>query len=865
MVRAADSDNFLIQHTDFSLREQVNYPNGGISRFYDNGIDMVIIDENICDHNPDEPVFSYMLITDKQNSYIHQFKRVFRFLGYIQSEVDSYLANDEMTLPEDYRITVGDRAEQADEVLYVPAALALHQRPGIPGIRSTFGTGTELLNSLRLMYSRLASHRCPNGHYVEPTLKVAAEQEILCPICGEQVQPPSSEELAFNSQGVCPECGGTGRVRTVNIDSLVPDDSISIDDGAVAPWNSLMWSLMTDVCREMGVRTDIPFRELTEKEKDIVYHGPAEKKHIFYKAKNSNQAGELDFTYYNAVYTVENALAKVKDEKGMKRVEKFLKEEICPQCQGSRLSEKARAPKLRGIGLAEACQMTLKDLVVWVADVPDSLPEEMRPMAESICESFQTAAKRLMDLGLSYLSLDRAAATLSTGERQRMQLARAVRNRTTGVLYVLDEPSIGLHPSNINGLNAVMHDLIADGNSVLLVDHDTQILSEADWIVEMGPEAGNGGGYVIAEGTIPEITKNPASMIGPFLAQKTNLPVREQTHAENMFDLGVIHLSTNAIHTVKPLEVDIPKGRLTVVTGVSGSGKTTMVLESLIPGLEAALNGETLPEHVKNVSAEGISHVKLIDASPIGINIRSTVATYANVHDELRKIYAKTDDAKRMKYKAKDFSYNTGNLRCPACDGTGQITLDVQFLPDVDVVCPECKGSRYAKAAWQVCYEKEPGKRYSLPQMMAMDVNTALQAAGDWKVVRQRLEVLRDLGLGYLTLGEATPGLSGGEAQRLKLASEMGKGQFDSVFVFDEPTIGLHPLDVKTLLQVFQALVDQGATVIVIEHDLDVIRNADYIIDMGPEGGEAGGRIAAVGTPEQVTENENSVTGKFIR
>lgn len=763
------------------------------------------------------------------------------------------------------RRMTGAAKAQVDEVLYVPAALALHQRPGIPGIRSTFGTGTELLNSLRLMYSRLASHRCPNGHYVEPTLKVAAEQEILCPICGEQVQPPSSEELAFNSQGVCPECGGTGRVRTVNIDSLVPDDSISIDDGAVAPWNSLMWSLMTDVCREMGVRTDIPFRELTEKEKDIVYHGPAEKKHIFYKAKNSNQAGELDFTYYNAVYTVENALAKVKDEKGMKRVEKFLKEEICPQCQGSRLSEKARSPKLRGIGLAEACQMTLKDLVVWVADVPDSLPEEMRPMAESICESFQTAAKRLMDLGLSYLSLDRAAATLSTGERQRMQLARAVRNRTTGVLYVLDEPSIGLHPSNINGLNAVMHDLIADGNSVLLVDHDTQILSEADWIVEMGPEAGNGGGYVIAEGTIPEITKNPASMIGPFLAQKTNLPVREQTHAENMFDLGVIHLSTNAIHTVKPLEVDIPKGRLTVVTGVSGSGKTTMVLESLIPGLEAALNGETLPEHVKNVSAEGISHVKLIDASPIGINIRSTVATYANVHDELRKIYAKTDDAKRMKYKAKDFSYNTGNLRCPACDGTGQITLDVQFLPDVDVVCPECKGSRYAKAAWQVCYEKEPGKRYSLPQMMAMDVNTALQAAGDWKVVRQRLEVLRDLGLGYLTLGEATPGLSGGEAQRLKLASEMGKGQFDSVFVFDEPTIGLHPLDVKTLLQVFQALVDQGATVIVIEHDLDVIRNADYIIDMGPEGGEAGGRIAAVGTPEQVTENENSVTGKFIR
>lgn len=764
------------------------------------------------------------------------------------------------------RRMTGAAKAKVDEVLYVPAALALHQRPGIPGIRSTFGTGTELLNSLRLMYSRLASHRCPNGHYVPPTLKVAAEQEILCPECGAKVQAPSAEELAFNSQGACPNCGGTGSVRTVDIDSLVPDDSISINDGAVAPWNSLMWSLMTDVCREMGVRTDVPFRELTEREKDIVYHGPAEKKHILYKAKKSNQAGELDFTYYNAIYTVENALAKVKDEKGMKRVEKFLKEEVCPACGGSRLSEAARAPRLRGIGLDEACKMTLGELVDWVAGVPDSLPEEMRPMAEAICESFQTVARRLMDLGLSYLSLDRVASTLSTGERQRMQLARAVRNRTTGVLYVLDEPSIGLHPSNIQGLNAVMHDLVADGNSVLLVDHDTQILSESDWIIEMGPEAGAGGGYVIAQGDIPQIIANPDSMIGPFLARKADMDmrVREQARAEEMFDFGTLHLSTDAIHTVKPLEVDIPKGRLTVVTGVSGSGKTTMVLESLIPGLEASLQGATLPAHVKQISAEGIAHVKLIDASPIGINVRSTVATYANVHDELRKIYAKTPDAKEAGYKAGDFSYNTGKLRCPVCDGTGQISLDVQFLPGVDVPCPECNGSRYGKEAWQIGYETKQGAKYSLPQLMDMDVNTALEAAAEWKVVRQRLQVLKNLGLGYLTLGEETPSLSGGEAQRLKLASEMGKGQADSVFVFDEPTIGLHPLDVQTLLGVFQALVDQGATVLVIEHDLDVIRNADYVIDMGPGGGAAGGRVVAVGTPKQIAANKDSITGKYI-
>ncbi|RHQ26068.1 excinuclease ABC subunit UvrA [Clostridiaceae bacterium AF29-16BH] len=762
------------------------------------------------------------------------------------------------------RRMTGAAKAQVDEVLHVPAALALHQRPGVPGIRSTFGTGTELLNSLRLMYSRLASHRCPNGHYLKPTLAVAAGSELICPECGAHFYAPSAEELAFNSQGACKRCGGTGSVRTVDLDTLVPDDTLSIDDGAVAPWNSLMWSLMTDVCREMGVRTDIPFKDLTDQEKEIVYHGPAEKKHIFYKAKKSNQAGELDFTYYNAVYTVENALAKVKDEKGMKRVEKFLKEETCPECDGSRLSDRARAPKLREISLDEACRMTLGELVEWVAGVPESLPEEMHPMAERICESFQSAARRLMDLGLSYLSLNRAASTLSTGERQRMQLARAVRNRTTGVLYVLDEPSIGLHPSNIVGLNAVMHDLIADGNSVLLVDHDTQILKESDWIIEMGPEAGAGGGYVIAQGTIPEIAENKASMIGPFLSGKADAKMRKQTAEQELFSMGIIHLSTDSIHTVKPLEVDIPKGRLTVVTGVSGSGKTTMVLESLVPGLQAVTSGGKLPAYVKAIQAEGISHVKLIDATPIGINVRSTVATYANVHDELRKVYARTADAKNAGYKAGDFSYNTGALRCPVCDGTGEISLDVQFLPDVDIPCTECRGTRYKKEAWQIFYENKAKKKYSLPQLMEMDVHTALEATKDLKTVHQRLEVLEKLGLGYLTLGEETPSLSGGEAQRLKLASEMGKGQSDSVFVFDEPTIGLHPLDVFTLLQVFQTLVDNGATVIVIEHDLDVIRNADYMIDMGPGGGEAGGRIVAAGTPEQVAKNPDSVTGRFL-
>ena len=762
------------------------------------------------------------------------------------------------------RMTQAAHAD-VDDVLYVPAALALHQRPGVPGIRSTFGTGTELLNSLRLMFSRLASHRCPNGHYCPPSMSVAAEREIVCPVCGVSFFGPGAEELAFNSQGACKRCGGTGTVRTVDERTLIPDETLSIDEGAVAPWNSLMWSLMTDVCRAMGVRTDIPYRELTDEEKEIVLHGPMVKKHIFYRPKKADTAtaGEMDFTYYSAAATVLNALNKVTDEKGMKRVEKFLREELCPDCGGTRLSDAARAPKLRGLGLDEVCRMPLNELCDWVRGVPASLPEEMRPMAESICASFHLVAKRLMDLGLSYLSLDRAASTLSTGERQRMQLARAVRNRTTGVLYVLDEPSIGLHPSNIVGLTGVMHDLVADGNSVLLVDHDTQILKEADWIIEMGPEAGAAGGRVIAEGTIPQIAQNAASRIGPFLSGD-NKVLRPRTPKEALFAPGTIHLSTGSLHTVKPLEVDIPKGRLTVVTGVSGSGKTTLILESLVPALEALTAGKALPDHVKAVTAEGIAHVKLIDATPIGINIRSTVATYANVHDELRKIYARTQDAKDRGRKASAFSYNTGELRCPVCDGTGCVSLDVQFLPDVDIPCPECRGSRYAKEAWQIRHVNRSGEAHSLPELMALDVNTVLGFCKDMKLVHSRLEVLQSLGLGYLTLGEETPSLSGGEAQRLKLASEMGRLQTDSVFVFDEPTIGLHPLDVQTLLRVFQTLIENGATVIVIEHDLDVIRNADYIIDMGPGGGEQGGRVVACGTPEEIRNNKNSITGQFL-
>lgn len=760
------------------------------------------------------------------------------------------------------RMTQAPRAE-VDEVLYVPAALALRQRPGVPGLRSTFGTGTELLNVLRLIFSRLASHRCPNGHRVPPATDVAAGKELVCPECGAHFFAPSAEELSFNGRGACTRCGGTGVVRTVDRSTLVPDESLTIDEGAVAPWNTLMWSLMTDVCRAMGVRTNVPFRDLTPEEKKIVFEGPAVKKHILYRPKNGEGATPLDFTFFNAVYTVENALSKVKDEKGMRRVERFLRAIPCPDCEGTRLSAAARAPEVAGITLDAACRMTLRDLALWVDGLPETVPESMRTMAENLAESFRSTARRLMDLGLSYLTLDRSSASLSTGERQRMQLARAVRNRTTGVLYVLDEPSIGLHPANLKGLTGVIRDLVSDGNSVLLVDHDASLLSEVDHLIELGPGAGVEGGRILTQGPLAVVRKDPASKIAPYL---TDHPLfrTERAASEHLFDLGRIHLETGAIHTVKPLSLDIPKGRLTVVTGVSGSGKTTLVLESLVPALEALTEGKPMPDHVRNIEAEGIRRVKLIDATPVGINVRSTVATYANVHDEWRKLFARTKDAKARGKKAGDFSYNTGSLRCPECDGTGVVTLDVQFLPDVEIPCPACRGSRYAKEAETIFFKNKEGERRTLPQLMASDVHEAVRICRDEKTVAARLKILDDLGLGYLTLGEATPALSGGEAQRLKLASEMGRGQGDAVFVFDEPTIGLHPEDVKTLVGVFDRLLAAGATVVVIEHDLDVIRSADYVVDLGPGGGEEGGRIVACGAPEAIRNVPESRTGRFL-
>lgn len=766
------------------------------------------------------------------------------------------------------RITQSERAD-VDEVEHVPSALALHQRPAVPDIRSTFGTMTELLNGLRLLYSRTGSYTCPNGHRVPPTMNVALERPIVCPQCHEQFYGRGAEEMAFNSDGACPACSGTGVQRVVDESTLVPDESLSIDDGAVAPWGTLMWSLMKDIVRQMGVRTDIPFRELNAQERQIVFHGPAEKHHIVVHNKGTDTVTELDFTYYSAVRSVGNALSRATSESAVKRVSRFLKEQTCPQCGGTRLCEAARDPIIKGINLPQACAMTLDEFAVWLADIPSVMPGDVAGMATNIIDTMREPIARLQQLGLGYLSLDRPGATLSTGERQRVQLSRAVRNRTTGVLYVLDEPSIGLHPANVDGLLGVIDDLLADGNSVVVVDHDARVLRQADHIIEIGPGSGDAGGLVIAQGTVAQVAAAAESRIGGFLDGSRSVHPRQRTSERDMFAFGAITMSTSPIHTVSSLDVRIPVGRLTAVTGVSGSGKTTMVLESLIPALERHTAGQALPDHVRGIDPAGIEQVHLIDSTPIGANIRSTVATYSGVLDPLRRVFAVTDAARSRGLHAGDFSYNTGSLRCPTCDGTGTISLDVQFLPDVEITCPDCRGSRYGRDAWEITRtftgkDKQHPVTMSLPQIMAMTIDDAMEYLASQRKIATKLKTLHDLGIGYLTLGEATPALSGGEAQRLKLAGQIGKDQRHALFVFDEPTIGLHPLDVEVLIGVLQNLLDCGATIIVIEHDPDMIANADWIIDMGPGGGSYGGRIVCAGTAEQVAATPISVTGRYL-
>lgn len=758
------------------------------------------------------------------------------------------------------RRRIGQTARpDVETIRYLPSSLALRQRPGVPGIRSTLGTMSEVLNVLRLVFSRLGSHVCPNGHRLEPSLGVAQTGTLTCPRDHTTFSAPGAEDFAFNSAGACPTCHGTGEVREIDEASLVADPDKTINEGAVAGWRVPGSFFYPRAAEKLGIPLDVPYKDLSAAQKKLILHGKTLKVPVEV-VDSKGKVFRMEATYLNARDAVEHSFNNTESEKSIARLNKFYRVGLCPTCHGSRFAPRLLKSLLAGKNIAEVSALPLDELLRFAQEVPPALPKVMAPLAEKLMDEMENGIRPLLSLGLEYLSLDRAGGTLSTGELQRIQLARTLENETNGVLYVLDEPSIGLHPTNVEGLFAVLGGLLRQGNTLVVVDHDTDILRMADWLIEMGPGAGKAGGTVIAQGPVAEVERNASSIIAPYLTGKARLLVRHPDGEESRPNDRRLRLQVKQLYTLKDLKVDIPLGRLTVVTGVSGSGKTTLVLDCLVPALAASAKKQPLPPHVGGLDASGIKRVVTVDAVPVGKNTRSTVATYSGMFDDIRKLFAGTPQARKKHWDAGHFSYNLKEGACPTCEGTGQISLDVQYLPDIDLACPDCGGKRYNPETLEVRW-----KERSIAEILELPIEEAKEMFKDSPAILAKLSSLAGLGLGYLLLGEATPNLSGGEAQRLKLVSEMGREQNGTLFVFDEPTTGLHPQDIRTLIQVLDSLLLAGATVIVIEHDLDLIANADHVLDMGPKGGAGGGKVVAEGRPQNICRAKESLTGQYLR
>jgi excinuclease ABC subunit A len=751
------------------------------------------------------------------------------------------------------RLTQAQRPD-VDRIDHLPPALALRQRPPVPGPRSTVGTMSEVLNVLRLMMSRLGSHLCPNGHLVGPSIATQSE-EIVCPVCGARFVHPSAESFAFNSYGACPACQGLGVRSEVDVATLVPDPDKTIAEGAVLPWNSGGRRLSMYAAGELGVRLDVPYRSLTDHEREIVLHGEPVRRQVTLSSGRSGRSVQLSVNYDNAVAAVERSL-RSDNERTRRLVQRFLITRVCSVCHGTRLRPEALASRLGGRNLAEISALTLGELRGFVAGLPAGLPDELSRMTTGLLAEVNGGLRPLLDVGLDYLTLDRAGASLSTGERQRIELTSTVRASTTGMLYVLDEPSVGLHPSNVEGLLKTITALAGNGNSVVVVEHEREIIRSADWIIELGPAAGAKGGTLIAQGPPGELGEDPDSIMGPFLngavavtRDRPALPGPDGQITVEISDLYNLHHVTAAF----------PVHRLTAVAGPSGAGKTALVLDSLIPAARARLSGSALPGHVRRLDLGGIGQVVQVDASPIGQNARSTPATYSGAFDQIRRVFAESAYARRRRWKPGHFSFNTREGQCPTCRGLGHIDLDVQYLPDITVQCPTCHGARFNDATLAVQVDG-----LTIADVLGLSVDDALRQFADRGPVSAALRPVSEVGLGYLLLGEPTPSLSGGESQRLRIASRLRSNQRGALYVFDEPSTGLHPLDVATLVGVFDRLLAAGATIIVIDHDLDLLAAADQLIDMGPGGGPDGGHILASGTPADVARAPGSATGPWL-
>jgi excinuclease ABC subunit A len=759
------------------------------------------------------------------------------------------------------RLTQAQRPD-VDRIDHLPPALALRQRPPIPGPRSTVGTMSEVLNVLRLMMSRLGSHRCPNGHQVEPSIETQ-RMEITCPVCGARFEAPSAESFSFNSYGACPACQGLGVRSEVSEAALVPDPDLTIEGGAVLPWNAGARRLYQYAARELGVRLDVPWRELTDRERDIVLHGQPVQRRVRFRSGGRNRVVELNVTYENAVATAQRNLES-DSEQARRQVQRFFVTQICSVCHGTRLRPEALTSLLGGRNLAEISALRLDELRDFAAGLPPQLPSELTRLTTGLLAELTGALTPLLDVGLGYLTLDRSGASLSTGERQRIELTSTVRASTTGMLYVLDEPSVGLHPSNVQGLRRTIGALAANGNSVVVVEHEREIIRAADWVIELGPAAGTQGGTIVAQGPPAKLAADPKSIIGPYLAGTAS--VQRERRGDGGGDggggdapEGEITIEVSDLYNLHDVTVTFPLHRLTGLAGPSGAGKTALVLDSLIPAAVAELAGVPRPGHVRRLDLAGLRQVVQIDASPIGQNARSTPATYSGAFDAIRRLFAETPYARRRRWKPGHFSFNTREGQCPTCRGLGGIDLDVQYLPDINVQCPTCHGARFNDATLAVRVDG-----LTIADVLALTVHDALDRFRDQRPVAAALRPVDEVGLGYLRLGEPTPSLSGGESQRLRIASRLRSSQRGALYVFDEPSTGLHPIDVATLVGVFDRLLAAGATIIVIDHDLDLLGAADHLIDMGPGGGPDGGHIIAAGPPEAVAGDPASVTGPWL-
>lgn len=749
----------------------------------------------------------------------------------------------------------------------IPSAIALKQRPSIPDVRSTVGTMTETLNLLRLIFSRIGSPVCPNGHRMEPTIDIARAMdlpndgvshmgEITCPTCHVAFNAYSAEDFAFNSYGACPTCNGSGTTKKLDIEKLISNPKLTIREGAVESWKVPGRNFMPYVVEQAGINIDTPYEKLSDKDKEFILNGQEQKYEINIPTKSGKVFHMDNAIYENAKNAIIRTFESTDNPKTLQRLEKFYSTSTCSTCHGSRFNPELFTQVLVDKNIAEVSDMELAQLLIFIKKIKQWLPKDVFTLGNRLLNEFKELITPLIDLGLDYLTLSRPGSSLSTGELQRIQLSRTLRTETTGVLYVLDEPSIGLHPSNVDGLIKIIRGLVRQGNSVVVVDHDTSIISSADYIVEIGPESGTEGGEIVAQGTLPETIENKNSLIRPFLngtAQIVQRPIWEDNKI--LYDMGSIDISISNYHNIKHVSAGFPVNKFTVISGFSGAGKSTLLFDALMPALQ-----NNTPNFVTKFNPGKIKNAFAISAAPIGKNIRSTVATYTTILDDLRDIFSSLAESKRNKLTKKSFSYNLQDGACPTCNGTGEVNLDIQFLPDMQEICPACHGDRYNKDVLKIKWQG-----YSIADILKLNIEDSQKIFSERPKTLGILRILEDIGLGYLTLGESTMALSGGESQRLRLSKFINKTQKNSVFIFDEPTIGLHPLDVQILIKVIQKLIMQGATVIAIEHDLDMIRNADFIIDMGPGGGTRGGEILAEGTVDDIISNSHSVTGKWIK